>query len=406
MTKIAILDDYIGVALEYGDWSALPSDAEITVYREAIAPERLTDELAPYEIIVITQQRARFPRPVLERLPKLRLLVCNGRTSNVIDHEARIERGILLCGTADTDRPATRADMGYQAQPGLPAPSEMAWALIFAVAKRTGIEDRVIRAGGWQTGFPVPLSGKTLGLLGAGRLGGAMVPVAKALGMDVIAWSQNLTEERCAELSVSRVTKEELLAAADVLGVFLVFSERSRDTLRAADLAAMKPGAILVNISRGPIVNEEALIEALRSGPLAELASTSSTASRSRPTTRSGRWTRSSSPRTSATSPSRASAPPGRAWPRTSPPTSRARRSASSPTRPTARRWHRSKPWPRLGSRTSWRRTSVSATLPRPQSPPVPRRAPGSRALLGSWCNCTGPGGCTTTSASRSAGCS
>ena len=269
MTKIAILDDYIGVALEYGDWSALPSDAEITVYREAIPPERLTDELARYEIIVITQQRARFPRTVLEGLPNLKLLVCNGRTSNVIDHAARIERGILLCGTAETDQPAARADMGYQAQRGLPAPSEMAWALTFAVAKRTGIEDRVIRAGGWQTGFPVSLSGKTLGLLGAGRLGGAMVPVAKALGMDVIAWSQNLTEERCAELGVSLVTKEELLAAADVLGVFLVFSERSRNTLGAADLAAMKPGAILVNISRGPIVNEEALVEVLRSGRLA-----------------------------------------------------------------------------------------------------------------------------------------
>jgi phosphoglycerate dehydrogenase-like enzyme len=269
VTKIAILDDYIGVALEYGDWSALPSDAEITVYREAIPPERLTDELARYEIIVITQQRARFPRTVLEGLPNLKLLVCNGRTSNVIDHAARIERGILLCGTAETDQPAARADMGYQAQRGLPAPSEMAWALTFAVAKRTGIEDRVIRAGGWQTGFPVSLSGKTLGLLGAGRLGGAMVPVAKALGMDVIAWSQNLTEERCAELGVSLVTKEELLAAADVLGVFLVFSERSRNTLGAADLAAMKPGAILVNISRGPIVNEEALVEVLRSGRLA-----------------------------------------------------------------------------------------------------------------------------------------
>ena len=269
MTKIAILDDYIGVALEYGDWSALPADADITVYREAIAPERLTDELARYEIIAITQQRARFPRSVLEGLPNLRLLVCNGRTSNVIDHEARIERGILLCGTADTERPARAADVGYQAQRGLPAPSEMAWALTFAVAKRTGIEDRVIRAGGWQTGFPVSLAGQTLGLLGAGRLGGAMVPVAKALGMDVVAWSPNLTEERCAELGVSRATKEELLAAADVLGVFLVFSERSRDTLGAADLAAMKPGAILVNISRGPIVNEDALIEALRSGRLA-----------------------------------------------------------------------------------------------------------------------------------------
>jgi phosphoglycerate dehydrogenase-like enzyme len=267
VTKIAILDDYIGVALEYGDWSALPADATITVYREAIPPERLVDELSDYEVVVITQQRARFPRPVLEGLPNLKLLVCNGRTSNVIDHAARIERGILLCGTAETTSGAPARSPGHAG--GMPAPSEMAWALIFAVAKRTGIEDRVIRAGGWQTGFPVPLGGKTLGLLGAGHLGGAMVPVAKALGMDVVAWSQHLTEERCAELGVKKVTKDELLSSADVLGVFLVFSERSRNTLRAGDLAKMKAGAILVNISRGPIVEEEALIAALRSGHLA-----------------------------------------------------------------------------------------------------------------------------------------
>lgn len=271
MTKIAVLDDYIGVALEYGDWSALPDDAEITVYREAIAPERLVEELADYEIVVITQQRTRFPRSVLENLPKLKLLVCNGRTSTVVDHEARIERGILLCGTVETAPGATPARPGVQrgAQGGLPAPSEMAWALIFAVAKRIGIEDREIRAGGWQTGFPVPLAGKTLGLLGAGRLGGAMVPVAKALGMDVIAWSPNLTYERCAELGVRRVAKDELLASADFLGVFLVFSERSRNTLDEDDLAKMKPGAVLVNISRGPIVKETALVEALRTGRLA-----------------------------------------------------------------------------------------------------------------------------------------
>jgi phosphoglycerate dehydrogenase-like enzyme len=267
LTKIAILDDYIGVALEYGDWSALPPDAEITVYREAIAPERLVEELAGYEIVVITQQRARFPRPVLEGLPRLKLLVCNGRTSNVIDHQARIERGILLCGTADTSQPAPPRGAGPAR--GMPAPSEMAWALILAVAKRTGIEDRAIRAGGWQTGFPVPLAGKTLGLLGAGHLGGAMVPVARALGMDVVAWSQNLTQERCDELGITRVSKDELVSSADVLGVFLVFSERSRNTLRAGDLARMKPGAILVNVSRGPIVDEQALIEALRSGHLA-----------------------------------------------------------------------------------------------------------------------------------------
>jgi phosphoglycerate dehydrogenase-like enzyme len=267
--KIAILDDYIGVALEYGDWPALPEDAELTVYREAIPPERLAEELAPYEVVVITQQRARFPRTVLEALPNLKLIVCNGRTSNVIDHEARIGRGILLCGTADLTPGSPAGPSGYQTSPGLPAPSEMAWALTFAVAKRTGIEDRVIRAGGWQTGFPVPLAGRTLGLIGAGRLGGAMVPVARALGMDVVAWSPNLTAERCAELGVSRVSKDELLSAADVLGVFLVFSERSRNTLRAGDFARMKPGAILVNISRGPIVEEAAMVAALRSGQLA-----------------------------------------------------------------------------------------------------------------------------------------
>jgi phosphoglycerate dehydrogenase-like enzyme len=269
MRKIAILDDYIGVALEYGDWSALPDDAKITVYREAIPPDRLAGELAGCEIVVITQQRARFPREVLEKLPNLKLIVCNGRTSNVIDHEARIERGILLCGTADTSQPpAPRPAAGDPGAAGLPAPSELAWGLILAVAKRIGIEDRVIRAGGWQTGFPVPLAGKTLGLLGAGHLGGAMVPVAKAFGMDVVAWSQHLTAERCAGLGVRLVTKDELVASSDVLGVFLVFSERSRNTLRAADLAKMKPGAVLVNVSRGPIVEEQALVAALRSGHL------------------------------------------------------------------------------------------------------------------------------------------
>ena len=269
VTKIAILDDYIGIALEYGDWTVMPDDAEITVYRQAIPPDNLVRELSDYEVVVITQQRTRFPRLVLEGLPKLKLIVCNGPTSNVVDHEARIERGIMLCGTAGSEQSAAVRPLSHEAPRGLPPPSEMAWALIFAVAKRTGVEDRVIRAGGWQTGFPIPLAGKTLGLLGVGRLGGAMVPVAKAFGMDVIAWSQNLTEERCAALGVTRVTKNQLVSSADVLGVFLVFSERSRNTLRADDLHQMKRRAILVNISRGPIVEEAALVEALRSGHLA-----------------------------------------------------------------------------------------------------------------------------------------
>src|SRR4051812_854755 len=124
MTTIAILDDYIGVALEYGDWTVLPDDAEITVYRQAIPPERLVEELSDYEIVVITQQRARFPRAVLEGLPNLKLIVCNGRTSNVVDHEARIERGILLCGTADTQQAGPVRPRGDPAPRGLPSPSE------------------------------------------------------------------------------------------------------------------------------------------------------------------------------------------------------------------------------------------------------------------------------------------
>ena len=118
MTRIAILDDYIGVSLEYGDWTGLPGDAEITVYREAIPPDRLVDELFDYEIIVITQQRARFPRAVLEGLPNLELIVCNGRTSTVIDHETRVERGIMLCGTVDTTQDAALAGGGPATGPG------------------------------------------------------------------------------------------------------------------------------------------------------------------------------------------------------------------------------------------------------------------------------------------------
>ncbi|MBO0894749.1 MAG: D-2-hydroxyacid dehydrogenase family protein [Acidimicrobiales bacterium] len=275
MTRIAVLDDYIGCAQEFGDWAALGDDAEITFYREAIDPERLTEELADYEILAITQQRTWFPRQVLERLPKLELIVCNGPTSNVIDHEYRRERGIMLCGTADlpaggripADARPPRPDP--RTRRGIATPAEMAWALLFAVTKRIGIEDRVIRSGGWQTGFPVPLSGLTLGLAGLGNLGSMMVAPARVFGMDVIAWSQNLTDERAKELDVPRVSKEELLRRSDVLGIFLVLSDRTRGLFQREDLALMKPTAFIVNISRGPIIDEAALVDALRGGRLA-----------------------------------------------------------------------------------------------------------------------------------------
>jgi phosphoglycerate dehydrogenase-like enzyme len=269
MMRVAVLDDYIGIAEEFGDWAALGDAAEVTFYREAIPPARLAEELADYEVIVITQQRARFPREVLEALPKLKLIVCNGWMSTVVDHDARRERGILLCAAQDgpgSPSPRTWPDGSRR---GMSPPAEMAWALLLAVTKRIGIEDRVIRAGGWQTGFPSSLNGMTLGLAGLGRLGGEMVEAARAFGMDVIAWSENLTAERTDALGVTLVSKEELLRTSDVLGIFLVLSERSRGLFQASDLALMKPTAFIVNISRGPIIDEEALVAALASGRLA-----------------------------------------------------------------------------------------------------------------------------------------
>jgi phosphoglycerate dehydrogenase-like enzyme len=274
-TRIAVLDDYIGCAEEFGDWSSIGADAEVNFYREAIPPERLVEVLADYEIVLITQQRTWLTREVLEGLPRLRLIVCNGPTSTVVDNDCRRERGILLCGTANSGpRPAVAAGTPPASppratRPGISAPSEMAWALIFAVTKRIGIEDRVIRAGGWQTGFPVSLSGLTLGLAGLGNLGGQMVPGARAFGMDVIAWSENLTDERTGELGVHRVSKEQLLRESDVLGIFLVLSDRTRGLFQREDLALMKQSAFLVNISRGPIVDEDALVEALASNRIA-----------------------------------------------------------------------------------------------------------------------------------------
>ncbi|HEY5272214.1 MAG TPA: D-2-hydroxyacid dehydrogenase family protein [Acidimicrobiales bacterium] len=269
MIRVAVLDDYIGIAEEFGDWAALGDAAEVTFYREAIPPARLVAELADYEVIVITQQRARFPREVLEALPKLKLIVCNGWMSTVVDHDARRERGILL--SAAQDGPGA---LGPQPGPsgvrrGISPPAEMAWALLFAVTKRIAIEDRAIRAGGWQTGFPGSLSGMTLGLAGLGNLGSQMVEAAKVFGMDVIAWSENLTTERTDALGVTKVSKEELLANSDVLGIFLILSERSRGLFQASDLALMKQSAFIVNISRGPIIDEQALIAALSSGKLA-----------------------------------------------------------------------------------------------------------------------------------------
>jgi phosphoglycerate dehydrogenase-like enzyme len=170
------------------------------------------------------------------------------------------ERGVTVCGTGGT---------GSAGAPGVPSTAEVAWALILAVCKRVTVEDRAIRSGHWQLGVPVNLAGATLGLAGLGNLGAAMVGPARAFGMDVTAWSQNLTEERAAAVGVRRVSKAELLSGADVLSIHMVLSDRTRGLFQAADLAQMKSTAVVINTSRGPIIDQRALIDALRNQTIA-----------------------------------------------------------------------------------------------------------------------------------------
>jgi phosphoglycerate dehydrogenase-like enzyme len=258
--RIAVLDDYQRRAGALADWGSLGPDHQVTFFHERIAPEQLAATLTDFETLVVMRERTAFPREQLEQLPHLELLVTTGMRNAAVDIAYLNERGVVVCGTLAPGPPAG---------PGLPSTVEVAWALILAVLKRVTIEDRALRAGTWQTDMPASLAGSTLALAGLGRLGGAMVVPARAFGMEVIAWSQNLTEQRAAELDVERVSKPELLARADVLSIHLVLSDRTRGLLGAADLASMRPSAILINTSRGPIVDETALIEALRAGTIA-----------------------------------------------------------------------------------------------------------------------------------------
>jgi phosphoglycerate dehydrogenase-like enzyme len=257
MIKVAVLDDYQGRAREFADWGSLGKGVGVTFFRQPIDPSKLVATLSSFEVLVLMRERTAFPRTVLERLGSLKLLVTTGMGNASVDIAYLREHGIVVSGTGMAGGPGT---------PGLPSTVEMAWALIFAVCKRVTIEDRGIRSGSWQLGLPANLAGATLGLAGLGRLGGAMVGPGRAFGMDVIAWSQNLTDERADELGVRKVSKSELLSTSDVLSIHLVLSDRSRGLFRAEDLALMKRSAVLVNTSRGPIVNERALIDALREG--------------------------------------------------------------------------------------------------------------------------------------------
>jgi phosphoglycerate dehydrogenase-like enzyme len=258
MTKVAVLDDYQGQAHSYADWDSLGPDTEVTFFTETIPADALASTLVGFDVLVLMRERTSFRRPLLEALSSLRLLVTTGMGNASVDSNYLRQRGIVYCGTG-------RNPPG----PGISSTAEVAWALILATTKRVGIEDRAIREGRWQLGLATSLSGATLGLAGLGNLGSAMVGPARAFGMDVMAWSQNLTDERAESLGVRKVTKEELCASADVLSIHLVLSDRTRGLFQASDLGRMKPTAVLVNTSRGPIVDEQALIDALRNRVIA-----------------------------------------------------------------------------------------------------------------------------------------
>jgi phosphoglycerate dehydrogenase-like enzyme len=260
MTRVAVLDDYQRRAADYADWESLGPDVEVVFFHEPIPSPQLPVELAEFEVLVLMRERTRFPRAVLERLPRLRLLVTTGMRNASVDVDYLRTQGVTVCGTAGT---------GVALAEGVPSTAEVAWALILAVAKRVTLEDRALREGRWQTGVPFNLAGATLGLAGLGTLGAAMVGPARAFGMEVIAWSQNLTDERAAEVGVRRVSRDELLAAADILSIHLVLSERTRGLFGATELARMKRTAVLINTSRGPLVDEGALVAALRDRTIA-----------------------------------------------------------------------------------------------------------------------------------------
>ena len=254
MTRVAILDDYQGVALRMADWGRLPAGTDVVVFPDHLAdPGAVAARLAEFDIVMAMRERTPFPRALLERLPRLRLLITSGMRNAAIDLAAATERGILDCGTG-----------------GLPYPTaELAWALILALFRRVPAEDRATRAGHWQQSVGLGLNGKTLGVLGLGTLGSRVARVGRAFEMEVIAWSQNLTAQRAAEVGATLVARDELLGRSDVVTIHLVLSERTRGLVGARELALMQPGADLVNTSRGPIVDEAALVRVLREGTIA-----------------------------------------------------------------------------------------------------------------------------------------
>jgi phosphoglycerate dehydrogenase-like enzyme len=252
-SRVAILDDYQGVALASADWS-LGDRVDITVFSDHIRDEAaLVERLTPFEVIVAMRERTAFPESLLAQLPNLKLLITTGPFNAVIDVAAAQRRGIVVSGTGGAGA----------------ATPELTWALILAVTRGIAEEDAGVRAGRWQLGIGPELMGSTLGIVGLGRTGPRIAHYAHAFGMKVLAWSQNLTAERAAECGAELVTKRELFERSDIVTVHLKLSERTTGIIGAAELEALGSRGYLVNTSRGPIVDEAALVAALHAGTIA-----------------------------------------------------------------------------------------------------------------------------------------
>ena len=255
MVRAAILDDYQKVALKFADWSAIANDVEVKVFNAPLGDDNaVIKTLQGFAIVNMMRERTPFNRKVIEGLPDLKLLITTGARNNSIDLKACAEFGVTVCGTAGFGNPTAAIAVG----------------LMLEITRHIGFENARMKAGApWQVTVGHDLEGKTLGVLGLGKLGQRVAGVAKALGMKVIAWSQNLTPEKAKEGGTEYVSKEDLFRNADVISIHVVLSDRTRGLVRAKDLGLMKKTAYLINTSRGPIVEEKALIAALTSKSIA-----------------------------------------------------------------------------------------------------------------------------------------
>ena len=255
--KVAILDDYQNVALEMADWSPVARRAEITVFNDHVAdPDAVVERLLPFDVICVMRERTPLPRAVIEHLPRLKLIASTGSRNASIDMTAAEDHGIHVTAT------------GYRSTPTI----EMTWALILASARHIVRESSSVREGGWQTSVGAELDGKVLGVLGLGNIGGQVARIGLAFGMKVIAWSQNMTPQIAEAAGAALVTKDELFRQADVVTIHLILSKRTRGLVGAADLALMKPTSWLINTSRGSIVDDGALVQALTARTIAGAA--------------------------------------------------------------------------------------------------------------------------------------